>query len=77
MASDNLTGFIFLNEIANFKGTPKKLAEFEERLKRQFPALGTKKFRRKINDAISKSGTGINTTHLSRFVSTKSDYLEY
>lgn len=55
MASHNLTGFIILNELANFKGTPRKLAELEERLKERFPKIGTKSFSRRIQDAVTKS----------------------
>ncbi len=75
MASHNLTGFIILNELANFKGTPKKLVELEERLKEKFPKIGTKNFSRRIQDAVRKSHLKSNPFGLENLLPTEQSYL--
>jgi len=53
MASEKLSGFIISNEIANFKGTPRKFADLQERLQSKFPESGQKFFAKKVPSYIS------------------------
>ena len=53
MASEKITGFIISNEIANFKGTPKKFADLRDNLQRKFPETSQKFFARKVPNYIS------------------------
>ena len=53
MASEKLTGFIISNEVANFKGTPRKFADMQERLQNKFPETDQKYFAKPVPSYIS------------------------